>query len=387
MSLKLYFLAPDFYNGVTHEDLWWTDGTTTQAVGGGGDNGVPGVASEGLGPEYLTALGQQMIFAGADSLAGANSNGIWLTDDGSNTATEVGGVSMGTGHSSEYRRRRSERPQSRGFRRLRQRALFFGLDASGFQGLWSTTGTTSGTVEIGGLQNGKGGTTIANRGVNWDPTNFAAFGSQVIFNAYDSSGTGEYKGLWVTDGTTAGTQEIGGLQNAGIFDSSSTRSKPSTASPSAATCCSAPRTQEGDNALWISDGTAQGTTQIGGVNNAGIVGANNTGLGSGLANAVRFGDKIFFSGEDASDTQGLWVTDGTAGGTTEVGGLGDASLAGGTEARAASASSPTDLVGDGQQVFFNGEDALGFREIVGLGRHGIGNARDRRRRADGSPAQ
>lgn len=64
--------------------------------------------------------------------------------------------------------------------------------------------------------------------------------------------------------------------------------------------------------LWISDGTAQGTHEITGIGNASIY------YGLDPQNLTVVGDQAFFIGNDAADNVGLWVTDGTAAGTQEV---------------------------------------------------------------------
>ena len=72
---------------------------------------------------------------------------------------------------------------------------------------------------------------------------------------------------------------------------------------------------------------------------------------------------VFFSGPDTDGDAGLWVTDGTAAGTTEVGGLGDAGLTASGQHPAASGSTRPISTVNGQKVLFNGEDALGFQEL------------------------
>jgi ELWxxDGT repeat protein len=78
--------------------------------------------------------------------------------------------------------------------------LFNGFDAAGKQGLWVTDGTTAGTHEI--AVNG-----AAPGGLN--PSDLTAFNHhEVLFNGVDAAGK---HSLWETDGTTAGTHEITGI--------------------------------------------------------------------------------------------------------------------------------------------------------------------------------
>jgi ELWxxDGT repeat protein len=357
MTQQMYFLAAD-KNG--NYDLWVTDGTTTTAVGGLGDIGVSGASNQGLGPAYLTVFGQQMIFGGADALDNTNANGLWLTDGTAGGTTEVGGVSPGPGKSSPFTFGDPSGLNPTGFVAFGAKALFFGSDSSGFTGLWSTDGTVGNTIELGGLANGQ----IVGRGTNWDPTNFYAFGNQVVFRAYDSSSGGaSYIGMWVTDGTTGGTVEVGGSENAAIFDSNATQFAPNNGLAFGDSLLFTAQNKAGDDALWITDGTAAGTVEIGGVDNAGVVGANNTGLGADFANAVDFGARVVFSGQDSGNSNGLWTTDATALGTTEVGGVGDAGLTAFGQHPSSLGLTPTQITNNGQDVLFNGVDALALNEL------------------------
>jgi hypothetical protein len=70
-------------------------------------------------------------------------------------------------------------------------------------------------------------------------------------------------------------------------------------------------------------------------------------------NFVAFGDQALFIGADTADAYGLWVTDGTAAGTTEIGGAGNAAVTG----KYATAWGPTNFTAAGDQVFFNATDS------------------------------
>jgi ELWxxDGT repeat protein len=348
----MYFLADDKQG---FADLWVTDGTTTEAVGGISDLGVAG-SGQGLGPESLTIFGQQMIFGGTDSLAGANSNGLWLTDGTAGGTKEVGGVSPGTPNSSPFTFGNANGLSPTGFVTFGSKALFFGTDASGFTGLWVTDGTVGKTTELGGLENGQ----IVGKGANLSPENLTAFNNSVLFDAYDSGG---FQGLWITDGTTAGTVEIGGLSNQGIADSGTSSFVANDFTTLGTEELFNAPDAEGDAALWITDGSAIGTKEIGGQGNMGVIGALNTDLGDGLAQSVKFGNRIFFAGADNDGSIGLWATDGTATGTTEIGGLSDAGLTTFGQKPNIDGLHPTDLTVNGPQLLFDGDDSLGFKEL------------------------
>ncbi len=367
MTQKLYFLAFDKQGKA---DLWVTDGTTTTAVGGISNVGVAGASNDGLGPVSLTAFGQQMIFGGEDSLDNTASNGIWLTDGTPANTKEVGGVSPGSGHSSPFIDGNANGLNPTNFVTFGNKAIFFGDNAAASTDLWITDGTVAGTVELGGPENSQ----IVGKGSNFSPENINAFNSSVLFDGFDSD---NFKGLWISDGTTASTMEIGGLQNQGIFDSGvSSFESNNFITLGSRELFSAPN-KEGDNAVWITDGTANGTVELGGVSNAGLAGADNTDLGAGLANAVQFGARVFFAGQDTDGATGLWTTDGTTSGTSEVGGIDDAGLKTFGQHPSSQGLKPTDLTVNGQQVLFNGEDAIGFNALwasdgTAAGTHEIG---------------
>ena len=77
----------------------------------------------------------------------------------------------------------------------------------------------------------------------------------------------------------------------------------------------------GDEGLWVTNGTAAGTSEV-----TGIAGANSSGLyPSGL---TLYNGEVLFSGLNASGHYGLWVTNGAASGTYELTGIAGASVTG-----------------------------------------------------------
>src|SRR5260221_11632055 len=82
------------------------------------------------------------------------------------------------------------------------RAFFSGIDASGKVGLWDTHGTAGSTHEISVTGAASGGVL---------PQNITVFNHEAIFVGRAESNTPgfpEPPGLWVTNGTAAGTHEI-----------------------------------------------------------------------------------------------------------------------------------------------------------------------------------
>jgi ELWxxDGT repeat protein len=133
--------------------------------------------------------------------------------------------------------------------------MFAGTDTADNIGLWVTDGTAAGTHELTGISGtypGPGG---------FHPADFTVFKNEVLFNGYDI--TGRDTGLWVTDGTATGTHEL-----------------------------------------------------------TGIKGANPAGLDP--TDFTVFNNEVFFRGVDANGQIGLWETNGTPSGTHEITGISSA---------------------------------------------------------------
>jgi ELWxxDGT repeat protein len=178
--------------------------------------------------------------------------------------------------------------------------LFAGYDANGNNGLWVTDGTASGTHELSPIAGAYGGT------AGIFPSFITAFGGTALFQGEDTGGA---HGLWVTDGTAAGTHELTGI--AGTFYSG--------LDPLGLTVFNGKAlfwgvNTAGNNGLWVTDGTAAGTHQLTGISGAAMQGVAPLGM-------TVFNGTVLFSGTDTFNSTGLWVTDGTAAGTHELTGI------------------------------------------------------------------
>jgi ELWxxDGT repeat protein len=160
------------------------------------------------------------------------------------------------------------------------RVYFIANTPSSGRKLWVSDGTTAGTYPI-----------------NASPTpNFMApLGTKVIFSAS--------RQIWVSDGTEAGTQFLasigGGPQflaqaNGNVYFFASSLSS--------------------GMELWKSDGTPAGTQMVKDIRPVEPAEEDNQDIGGGAA----LGDWFFFSGTDPQGKHGIWRTDGTEAGTTEV---------------------------------------------------------------------
>ena len=77
--------------------------------------------------------------------------------------------------------------------------LFSVENASNQSGLWTTNGTAGGTQELTG---------IVGAATGFNPFDFTVFNGKALFNGVDTAGN---LGLWTTDGTVAGTKELTGI--------------------------------------------------------------------------------------------------------------------------------------------------------------------------------
>jgi ELWxxDGT repeat protein len=221
--------------------------------------------------------------------------------------------------------------------------LFSGPDASFGSGLWVTNGTAAGTSELahlpadtffgfgsevlfraGGPYYGLGVTDGTASGTSEifagtglfgvNPSGFIQLGSEVLFEGWASGWN-----LWVTNGTTAGTSElsVAGAGSLGLFTDNSPggpfRIDPGFTVFGSKMLFSGIDAGNRDN-LWVTDGTAAGTSELS------VAGVSPSGLGAG--NLFVFGSEVLFDGTDSSNRRGLWVTDGTAAGTSELSALG-----------------------------------------------------------------
>ncbi len=108
--------------------------------------------------------------------------------------------------------------------------------------------------------------------------------------------------------------------------------------------------------MWTSDGTAGGTVPLT------IAGANSNGTLLWTATVLTpgftvFGAEVLFRGVDKAGASGLWMTDGTALGTTEITGINGAASTG---------INPTDItVFNGGALFNGAENAAGQTSACG----------------------
>lgn len=142
------------------------------------------------------------------------------------------------------------------------------------------------------------------------PDNIVSYGGRLYFSGFDATGVSR---LWISDGTTAGTSVLP------VFDIDSTNINfggnglnPQNITVANGKLLFSGTDTNGQTGLWVSDGTSVGTSEMT------VSGAAPGGINPTFSNMTAFNGRIYFAGTDASGTIGLWSSDGTAGGTTEL---------------------------------------------------------------------
>jgi ELWxxDGT repeat protein len=284
---KVYFIANDGTNGA---ELWITDGTaggTTMVkdINPGPNSSMP------FGPSF-TIVNNTLFFVANNGTNGAE---LWKSDGSAAGTVLVKDISAGAA-STTYTQ----------FNQLGN-TLIFGrtTGASSQYELWRSDGTNAGTTLIKNFGDFSG----------FFPPMFYLFNNKLYFTGTDFATTGTE--LWVTDGTTAGTSLVKDIEP-GTDGSMPFLLLAFTANNKF--YFSATTTATG-NELWVSDGTPAGTMLLIDIN----PGPNSSDpfimkpfdFVNGFSD-VLYNGKVFMTAADATHGTELWITDGTAAGTTMV---------------------------------------------------------------------
>ena len=161
------------------------------------------------------------------------------------------------------------------------------MDAAGNNGLWVTNGTAAGTCELTNISGADPG------GLN--PSGLTVFNNEVLFSGYDAPPNnsffdGDPMGFWVTNGTAAGTYELTNISGANsvglhpIFLTVFNNEVLFNGFDAA-----------GQRGLWVTNGTAAGTYELTNISGAWSGGIFPSGL-------TVFNNEVLFSGYDAPPT-------------------------------------------------------------------------------------
>ena len=273
----LYFSAADGTHG---QELWRTNGTTTELVEDINTNGIGGADSSY--PSGFTALGDYLYFSAAD---GTHGEELWRTNG---TTTELvedintNGIGGADGSYPLY------------FTVFNGYLYFNANDGTHAQELWRTNGTTTELVED-----------INTNGTDFsDPYDFTALNGYLYFSANDGTHGRE---LWRTNGTELGTTLVANINTNGTDGVDSSYLGNFTAFGEWVYFSADDGTHGRE--LWRTNGT---TTEI--VEDINATGADS----SDSSNFTAFNGYLYFQAADGAHGPELWRTNGTELGTTLV---------------------------------------------------------------------
>ena len=224
-------------------------------------------------------LNGKMLFSAKTATAGTE---LWITDGTSTGTTMVKDIYPGSDSSS---------PQYMTL--VGDKVYFSAYDATNGSELWITDGTANGTTLVKDINTGSNGS-YPNDSY---PSNFYAFGSQVLFMAETALG----QELWVTNGTPDGTVLLKDINTV------STHSSPQFFTEFNGMVYFSANDGINGRELWVTNGTPDGTTLFKDIN---------PGLGSSeVSDFIVFKGKLFLEGYNAATGYEMWSSDGTANGT------------------------------------------------------------------------
>ena len=187
--------------------------------------------------------------------------------------------------------------------------LFSANNGTNGRELWITDGTAAGTSMLADIRTLA---PVGGVGSSYPGGFFALSPGRTLFSASNGSDGSE---LWVTDGTAAGTSMLRDI-NPGTFLSGGL-TLGNSSSPSGFQSVGAGRAvftatvASLGSELWVTDGTAAGTSLL--------VDVNPGTAGSSIGNFFRQADgRLLFTATTAAQGREIWITDGTAGGTSIV---------------------------------------------------------------------
>ena len=278
VGTKVFFHANDGVHGL---ELWVTDGTAvgTTLVK---DINVQGTSS--LSDSFvsdITVFGNKVLFQAYDGLEGSE---LWISDGTDLGTVRVSNINtLMNGNAAPH--------DITVFNTLSGlKAVFAASDNNSDTELYVYDGVT--TTRVMDIFPGNGAFL---GGASSAPTDFKVFGNKVLFVADDGVHGRE---LWITDGSTIGTQMVSDINAIGAASSN-----PTEFTVIGNLVVFAANDGVHGNELWVTNGTQAGTHLLADI----FTGANS----STPAGLVNIGGQILFSADDGTHIgRELWSTDG-----------------------------------------------------------------------------
>lgn len=259
--------------------LWSTDGT---------EAGTTLIKDMGAGkaPYVMYSFGEKILVAVSGSTPAEHS--LWITDGTPNNTTKLQDIQVEATVSGE-----------KTFVLLGDKVYFSAFTATNGRELWETDGTVGGTKMVVDIMPGSQDHT---------PLSMVVLGDKIVYSGMSAAG----RELWVSDGTAAGTQLLKDINTATTGLTSSNPAELTVIGNKVVFAAAATTVSgfTGNVELWITDGTTEGTELLKEINPTGSA------TPKFLTN---FGpDKVLFMASNGVNQTQLWVTNGTTEGTELV---------------------------------------------------------------------
>ncbi len=271
LSNKVYFPGRNSANG---NELWVTDGTAT------GTKLVKDIfaGTKSSSPTDFFVFNNTLYF-----FAKTSTNGIELWKSNGTATGTIMVKNINAGSADSY-------SNFANFFANNNILYFVANDGAHGTELWKTNGTASGTVMVKDINVGKGSSNVLG---------LTAFGTQVIFSASDSVHGQE---LWITNGTSTGTKMVKDIESTiPTFGSN-----PSGFYLFNGKLYFSALTFANGLELWVTDGTTTGTKMVKDIN------AGNASSSPFTFDAITIGSKFYFQATTNSQGAELWSSDGTS---------------------------------------------------------------------------
>ncbi len=321
---KVFFTANDGSHGT---EVWVTDGTTAGTLRlDAAPAANPASYTNPTKPTAVLFAGKE-IFTATDNTGANTGTELWVTDGTAAGTALLQDINPGAASST---------PANLTFNNTSGKVFFTANDGSHGTEVWVTDGTTAGTIRLDAAA-------AANPASYTNPTIVSTVGAKEFFIATDNTGANTGTELWVTDGTAAGTALLKDI------DPGAAGSTPGNFSFNPVGGGTKIFFTAGDGShgteVWVTDGTTAGTLRMDAAPAANPASYTNP---TNLTAVGPAGKEIFIATDNTGANTGteLWVTDGTAAGTTLLKDINPG----------AAGSNPANFSSVGGKVFFTAND-------------------------------
>jgi ELWxxDGT repeat protein len=286
VGAQLFFSAYDSVHGY---ELWVTDGTSpgTRMVADIG----PG--RTGSNPSIFTAFNGKLYFSADDSIHGAE---LWVSDGTQSGTAMIKDINPGSSASSIFGS--SVVPSGFNYNMNEYNGKLYFRANDGVHGieLWTTDGTTSGTVMVADIWPGPG---------DGRPYCITPFNGKMYMAGKDSLHGFE---LWVSDGTSAGTALVKDINT--DTTAGSDLANFSGFIPFGNKLYFQAKNDATGYELYSTDGTSAGTTLVK------DIWPGPTSSNAGYFDLIAYNGSLYFPAKDSINNMQLWISDGTSAGTS-----------------------------------------------------------------------